>query len=43
MASKRVTNARSGKFHNLVHKRGLEVEKVRLRCPRHFKLLSTFQ
>jgi hypothetical protein len=30
MASKRVTNARSGKFHQLVHKRGqVEVEKVR--------------
>jgi hypothetical protein len=30
MASKRVTNAKSGKFHQLVHKRGqVEVEKVR--------------
>lgn len=29
-ASKRVTNARSGKFHNNIHKRGqVEVEKVR--------------
>jgi hypothetical protein len=31
-ASKRVTNARSGKFHQLVHKRGaVEVEKVSIR------------
>ena len=29
-SSKRVTNAKSGKFHQLVHKRGqVEVEKVR--------------
>lgn len=35
-ASKRVTNARSGKFHQLVHKRGaVEVEKVSIRT-RHY-------